>query len=277
MLDVVSLFDGISCAYVALQKANKPIKSYKAFEIDKYAIAVSTKNHPAITHCGDVRSLTERTPCDLLIGGSPCIDLSIAKAKRKGLEGEYSSLFYEYLRIKNLLQPRWFVLENVASMRQSDKDIISRELGVQPVLFDAGLVSAQRRKRLFWTNIPFTLPDPSPLTVADILQPNVEPKYFISETVATTIAEATKPLSQGLRVYPITGKSVCLGANGGGVGAKTGLYNTANGIRRLTPVEAERLQGLPDDYTAPLSDTQRYKCCGNAFNTDVVARILSGL
>lgn len=321
-MNVVSLFDGISCAYVALQKANINVKSYRSYEIDKYAIAVSTKNHPTIIRGGDVKALKEKVDCDLLVGGSPCIDLSIAKKDRKGLAGTHSSLFWEYIRIKKLLNPKWFILENVASMKKTDKDTITKEMGVEPIMFDASLVSAQRRKRLFWTNIPFTLPTDKGITLKDIMETNVAEKYFIKEKTKEELGDKVK--AQAYRVYETTGKSVCLGANGGGVGAKTGLYTIVSmigrrmkdgkrcdedtsveyeqrvapkidqdktgtitsvqkdnllvvdsRIRRLTPLECERLQGLPDNYTEGISDTQRYKVCGNAFNCDVVAHILN--
>lgn len=273
-MNVVSLFDGISCAYVALQKANISIKSYTAYEIDKFAIAVSTKNFPTIKRGNDVKSLTTAIQCDLLIGGSPCQDLSVANKERKGLGGERSSLFWEYVRIKNLLNPKWFILENVASMKKSDKDIISKAMGVEPVLFNASLVSAQNRKRYFWTNIPFTLPDDKGIKLQDVLETTVNEKYYIKQTKEECMK---KKQSQGYRVYDIGGKSVCLSANGGGIGSKTGLYSISNRIRRLTPVECERLQGLPDGYTSCVSDTQRYKCCGNAFNCDVIAHILNSI
>lgn len=319
-MKVVSLFDGISCAYEALKRVNINVESYKAFEIDKYAVAISKKNHPTAEHYGDVRELKEKIECDLLIGGSPCQDLSVAKINRKGLQGERSSLFWEYVRIKKLLEPKWFILENVASMPQKDKDIITKEMGIEPVMFCASLVSAQKRKRLFWTNIPFTLPVDRGITLRDIIQEEVDKKYYIKKS-----QEEMEKLSNGQanRIYSIEGKSVCLSANGGGSGAKTGLYLVSmigrrideNGkrcdndsnikraqrvalkkdqdkvgtlttvekdnlliqeekIRRLTPIECERLQGLPDNYTEGVSDTQRYKCLGNAFNVDVISHIL---
>lgn len=273
-MKVISLFDGISCAYVALQKSDIPITSYTAYEIDKYAIMISKKNHPTIDHKGDVKNLKEVVECDILIGGSPCTDLSVAKKNRKGLEGEHSSLFWEYIRIKNLLKPKWFILENVASMSKTDKDEITKAMGVEPIMICASLVSAQRRKRYFWTNIPVTLPSDKGILLKNILENTVDQKYYIKQTKEEL---GDKVKSQAYRVYGTDGKSVCLGANGGGVGAKTGLYMYENRIRRLTPLECERLQGLPDGYTAHVSDTQRYKGCGNAFNCDVVAHILRGI
>lgn len=272
-MQVVSLFDGVSVAMVALKKLGLPIESYTAYEIDKYAIEVSKKNHPEIKHLGDVRGLKEAILCDLLIGGSPCTDLSIC-GKREGLEGERSRLFWEYVRVLNLLKPKWFILENVASMKKGDKEVISKALGVEPILIDAGLVSAQRRKRYFWTNIPTTLPEEKGLVVKDILEKDVDEKYYVTMSIEDLKARSK---SQAYRVYPDTGKSTTLVANGGGVGAKTGLYKIGDRVRRLTPVECERLQGLPDGYTSGLSDAQRYKCCGNAFNSDVISHIIEGV
>lgn len=430
-MNVLSLFDGISCARVALDRAGIKVKTYYASEIEKNAIKVSQQNYPDIVRLGDVREIQSiAEPIDLLIGGSPCQDLSIAKKDRKGLEGDRSSLFYEYVRIRNLVKPKYFILENVASMSKTDKETITKELGVEPVLFNASLVSAQSRKRYFWTNIQFDLPVDKNIKLKDILQDDAEvderfvmkdksfcltasysktskfPKEKEAEHEAqkkqrTLVKQLTlldKPKEhefiqlgyfgaenhckvggQALRVYDVSGKSttsgvglykighignnnaqanrvydpdgkaVTLSANGGGLGAKTGLYQietcirkdekanclvsshttktslvatgrdigrrlNAEGkrednntelpiqrrielrsdeksgtltsvtkdnlvvnktcIRKLTPIECERLQGLPDDYTKAVSMTNRYKCLGNAFNVDVVAHIL---
>jgi DNA (cytosine-5)-methyltransferase 3A len=382
-MNILSLFDGISCAYVALKRTGIPIQNYYACEIDKYAIQVSKKNNPLIEHLGSVVDLAPIPNLDLLIGGSPCTDLSIAKKNRKGLEGEQSKLFWEYVRILKESKPKYFILENVASMPKEAKEIITKELGVEPILINAALVSAQNRKRLFWTNIPVQgLPKDKGILLKDILQPNTEVdermvskgKAFtltasyngavvensikrkqrtmvkighigkggsnnqggqalrvyssdgksvtlgssgaalikigreIGEHVIVTnqtqykpggdkaqtllardykgfgnqamsgvmvkIGHIGKTDGQGSRVYSTEGKSVCLSANGGGGGAKTGLYETDE-IRKLTPIECERLQGLPDNYTEGISNTQRYKCLGNAFNVDVICHILS--
>lgn len=279
-MKVLSLFDGISCALVALKRTGfQP--EYFASEIDKYAIQVSKANHPEVVHLGDVTKIEPMLNLDLLVGGSPCQDLSIAKKGRKGLQGERSGLFYEYVRILRESKPKWFILENVNSMSQESKDIISRELGVQPIMINASLVSAQCRKRLFWTNIPVKgLPEDRGILLKDILQPNegiameLTPTKKIKKTGLIRIGNINNSTSQAHRVYSIEGKSVSLSANGGGLGAKTGLYEI-NGIRKLTPIECERLQGLPDDYTNAISNSQRYKCLGNAFNVDVICFILS--
>jgi DNA (cytosine-5)-methyltransferase 3A len=316
-MNVLSLFDGISCARVALDRAGIEVNAYMASEIDKNAIKVSDKNYPDIIRVGNVINLEVEGRVDLLIGGSPCQDLSIAKKDRKGLGGDRSGLFWEFVRIKKECNPQWFVLENVASMPKADRDIITKEMGVEPVMFNASLVSAQCRKRLFWTNIPFDLPEDRGILLKDILEAEVDDKFYIKKTMsktAQTDRNETKKLGyvtdkdhqanrvyddngklpalasvcnsmvkvgeignggQGGRVYSTDGKSVTLSAHGGGQGAKTGLYETKDRIRKLTPIECERLQGLPDNYTEGVATTNRYKCLGNAFNVDVVAHILS--
>lgn len=329
-MKVLSLFDGISCAQVALKKLGHEVQYY-ASEIDKYAIEVTQKNHPHTTQLGDVKEINKDFVgggFDLLIGGSPCQDLSIAKKNRKGLDGERSGLFWEYVRILKEVKPKYFVLENVASMPKEAKEIITKELGVEPIMINAALVSAQTRKRLFWTNIPnVSLPADRGIFLREILEDKIPENFFVkdkSNTIRTSgrgsgiddkhnwdtirIGQIGKG-GQGDRIYSIDGKSVNLSANGGERGAKTGLYmiqkargknkgglRALNGktptiscsawehnnhlvedseIRRLTPVECERLQCLPDNYTSGISNTQRYKCLGNAFNVDVVAHILS--
>ncbi len=301
-MKVVSLFDGISCLRVAL--GDREVE-YHASEIDKYAIKVSHKNYPDIKRLGDVRTVEFIPDLDLLCGGSPCTDLSVAKKDRKGLEGEHSSLFWEWVRVWKLCKPKYFILENVNSMPKKDRDIITKELGVEPIMIDASLVSAQSRKRLFWTNIPVQgLPLDRNILLKDILEPegSVDERmtikgkaYCLTATychantteagIKNSVEKKQRTLvkighigetnGQANRVYDPDGKSVTLSANGGGSGAKTGLYKTETRIRKLTPIECERLQSLPDDYTAGISNTQRYKCLGNAFNVEVIKFILS--
>ena len=319
---VLSLFDGISCARVALTQAGVPVDAYYASEVDPRAIQIAMKNYPDTIQLGDVRELkTPPNSIDLLVGGSPCQDLSIAKQNREGLQGSRSSLFWEYIRIFRIVKPRWFILENVASMRAEDRDIITAEMGVEPVMFNASLVSAQMRKRLFWTNILLTLPPDRGILLKDILEPEVDASLFVNSEsfhkTPQTGRNSTKKLgyvgdndhqarrvyddngklpalnaicnsmvklghlsntdSQGNRVYSPEGKSVTLSALGGGGGAKTGLYEIQDRIRKLTPIECERLQGLPDNYTEGIAKTSRYKCLGNGFCVPVIAHILSNL
>lgn len=336
-MKILSLFDGISCARVALERAGIKVDAYCASEVDKYAIQISQKNFPDIVQLGDVKDLTGlREPfanvgysnrnrininIDLLIGGSPCQDLSIAKKNRKGLDGERSGLFWEYVRILNEVKPKYFILENVNSMPKEAKDLITKTLGVEPIMINASLVSAQNRKRLFWTNIPnVTLPEDKGIMLKDILECGTNTnelitfRHRIKEPVRITrtgksptilsawgtggnnvpyvvaltekrTEEAKKLRSEYMKR---TGKDFSprrmkelvprddQKANTITTGAtKESLLLLPQGIRKLTPIECERLQGLPDNYTDGVSNTQRYKCLGNAFNVDVVAHILS--
>lgn len=298
-MKIFSLFDGISCARVALERVGIEIDTYYASEIDRYAMQITQKNYPDTIQMGDIKNVKfiggAGSFCDLLIGGSPCQDLSIAKTNRKGLIGERSGLFWEFVRVLKEAKPKWFVLENVASMPKEAKDLITKTLGVEPIMINATLVSAQNRKRLFWTNIPnVDLPEDRGIFLKDILEDGSTTdlkSYCITATYHKKVAsdyykrgtgqmiqigQINKDVQSG-RVYSPEGKSVALQANGGGMGAKTGLYDTKDGLRKLTPIECERLQGLPDNYTEGISKSQRYKCLGNAFNAEVVAHILRGI
>ncbi len=310
-MKVLSLFDGISCGRLALERANLPVERYDAFEIDKYAIAVSKNNFPDIVHHGDVfkGDFKKFKGYDLLIGGSPCTYWSVAKKGRETTaDGEGFRLFMEFVRALKESQCRYFIYENNYSIHQNIKAEISEKLGVQPIMINSALVSAQNRKRCYWTNIPSVIqPQDKGILLKDILESGIgwqDKSYCMTASYngavfrntlerkqRTMVAEPViKPIrvgeygkgGQGQRIYSVYGKSVSLTANGGGQGAKTGLYkiDLPDGdyiIRKLTPVEAERLQTLPDDYTMGISNTQRYKCIGNGWTVDVIAHILGGL
>jgi DNA-cytosine methyltransferase len=389
---VLSLFDGISCGQVAFERAGFKVKTYLASEVDKYAIQVTQKNWPNTVQLGSVTSLdTSILPkIDFLIGGSPCQSFSFA-GKRKGMitkdnvevtsleqylrlkeegfefEGQ-SYLFWEYVRVLKEVKPKYFLLENV-KMVDKWKNLISETLGVEPIAINSELVSAQGRKRLYWTNIPnVTAPEDKGIMLRDIAHEandevldtvvpnfNVNPSgkgmngdvYSVtkdkSKTLTTNkgegqkisvcIAEYIVPFdetlqvldkevqlgkfgyfrkdSQANRVYYMNGKSITLTGESGGGAAKMGQYifgsitpisstvvqenNNTNGgkifytltaqkqygvlvegyIRKLTPIECERLQTLKDNYTEGISNSQRYKCLGNGWTVDVVAHILS--
>lgn len=286
-INVLSLFDGISCGQVALERAGIPIKKYYASEIDKNAIKITQSNYPNTIQLGDVRELdTKILPkIDLLIGGSPCQDLSIIKCKtRQGLEGQKSSLFYEYIRILKAVKPKYFLLENVASMNKQDKDVITSCIGVEPVLINSNCFSAQERERLYWTNIPVEVKNlkESKLCLKNILEQNVPEKYFynyplydIDMSKQTCAFMDYKNYKMHKRVLNPEFKSHTLTTAGGGNTQKK-VY--ANGrARKLTPLEYERLQTLPDNYTSCVSDTARYSACGNSWTVDVIAHILKGI
>jgi site-specific DNA-cytosine methylase len=168
-MKVVSLFDGISCCRVALEGRKEKI-DYYASEIDKNALKVSHKNYPTIKQLGNVCDISGLTDVHLLVGGSPCVDLSIGKKGRKGLLGTHSKLFWEFVRILEETKPTYFVFENVASMPEKDRWAITERLKVVPIMIDASLVSAQCRKRYFWTNIPnVVLPEDRKIGIHSIL------------------------------------------------------------------------------------------------------------
>lgn len=172
-MKVLSLFDGISCGMVALERVGIPVERYVAYEIDKYAIQVSKKNYPQIEHCGDVTTadFTQYKGFDLLIGGSPCTYWSIAKNNRETTpDGIGGQLFMHYVRALKESECRYFLYENNYSIHQNIKDFISEQLGVQPIMINSALVSAQNRRRCYWTNIPdVTQPEDKGIVLQDII------------------------------------------------------------------------------------------------------------
>ncbi len=328
IMNVLSLFDGISCGMAALERAEIPVEKYAAFEINKYAVAVSMKNYPEIVHYGNVfyGDFTKFKGCDLLIGGSPCTYWSVSRKNREiTSDGEGFKLFMQYVRALEESCPKYFLYENNYSIHKNIKAEITKRLGVKPIMINSALVSAQHRKRCYWTNIPnVTQPADKGILLKDVIigdTMTAEPvgvaqrgRYIASGSRSTKCEGGTKqymearkdgksnclttvlkdslvavPVKIGQigkyqqdRVYSVYGKSVCLKANGFGNGGKTGLYkiDLSDGdyiIRILTPIEAERLQTLPDNYTEGISDTQRYKCIGNGWTVDVIAHILKEL
>lgn len=174
---ILSLFDGISCGRLALERAGLPVECYDAFEIDKYAVTVSKKNFPDIVHHGNVfdSDFTQFKGYDLLLGGSPCTYWSIAKKGRETTsDGMGFQLFMEYVRALKESECRYFLYENNQSIYQNIKDEISKRLGVEPIMINSALVSAQNRKRCYWTNIPVTsFPADKGIMLKDVLESGV--------------------------------------------------------------------------------------------------------
>ena len=368
-LNVLSLFDGVSCGQYSLEKAGIPVNKYYSSEIDKYAIWITQKNYNNTIQLGDVNNWKnwriDFKSIDLLIGGSPCQGFSFA-GKQLNFKDPRSKLFFVYVDILNhikRLNPKIkFLLENV-KMKKEYQDVISSYLGVEPVEINSALVSAQNRKRLYWTNIgqigqPMdrgillkdivlenTIPEVSPSTsknksfaltasyngaipwnsyerkqrtmLFEVLKEYIVPfdktlKILDKEVQRGKIGYFRKD-SQANRVYYIHNKAITLWGDAGGGAAKMGQYlfgcitperlnKRQNGqrfnngqkfytltaqdkhgiliegyIRKLTPIECERLQTLPDNYTEGVSNTQRYKCLGNAWTVDVIVHILKKL
>lgn len=284
-LNILSLFDGISCGQVAFERAGIPVQNYYASEIDKNAIAVTQKNYPDTIQIGDVRDVKGENfkNIDVLIGGSPCQSLSCVRSKyRTDFKGK-SSLFFEYVRILREVKPKFFLLENVASMKEECKQIISEYLGVEPILIDSNCFSAQNRPRYYWTNIPFdkNLKE-NDMCLKDILLSEVEEKYFysypllnldLSKRVCAIMDYKNHEMHK--RIFNPIFKCATLTTCGGGNTQKKVFDNGR--ARKLTPVEYERLQTLPDNYTSGIANTHRYSVCGNCWTVDVIAHIFKGL
>ena len=288
-LNVLSLFDGISCGMVALERAGIPVNRYVAYEIDKNAISVSKKNYPDIEHCGDVTTadFTQYQGFDLLIGGFPCMDLSNFKYFKydvKGLEGQKSSLFYHYVRAIKESWIKNFLCENVASMEQKWCDVISEILDVEPIMIDSQLVCAALRKRLYWTSFSgVTQPEDKGILLKDIVldSKDVPSKYWYDREFTyngdNAKVQATL-LGTGLmrnmrEVYNLNAKCNTILCDGDGGNRVKKIYQDGK-CRKLTPLEYERLQNLPDNYTSGISDARRYTACGNGWTVDVIAHIL---
>ena len=376
-MKVLSLFDGMACGYEALLRAWIQIEKYYASEIDKYAMQIATKNHPDIIEIWDVTQVKweDYKDVDLLIGGSPCQWFSVA-GKMLNFNDPRSKLFFEFVRLKNEIKPKYFLLENV-KMKKEWQDIISEYLWVQPIEINSALVSAQNRRRLYWTNIPWIQqPQDRWILLKDILQREVDDKYVYTEerwkalidnphnhdilkrtenvewkcnTLTTVtwgnqekkieiavggwlrIKQATKkwyieandwdwvnlsfPNSTTRRGRVIKWKSstldcgwdawVCEKVNWCAVRnqpTRNWLQTQLNirkdeksncvvwsyadklnqvkiwvRIRKLTPVECERLQTLPDNYTEWVSDSQRYKMLWNWWTVEVIAHIFRNI
>ena len=181
-MNVLSLFDGMSCGQIALNQLGIKVDNYYAAEIDKYAIEIAKKNYPNTIHLGDVTKIkgSDLPQIDLLIGGSPCQGFSFA-GKQLNFNDPRSALFFEYVRLLKECNPKYFLLENVR-MKQEYEDVITNYLGVSPIKINSALVSAQNRVRLYWTNIPnITQPEDRGIKLIDIFEPVVDEKYYLSD------------------------------------------------------------------------------------------------
>ena len=269
-MNVLSLFDGISCGQIALERANIPFQKYYASEIDCHAIRVTQANYPKTIQLGAVQHIKcEQLSVDLLFGGSPCQGFSYA-GKQLNFDDPRSKLFFEYVRVLKEVQPKYFLLENV-KMQQKFQDVISDNLGVAPIEINSNLVSAQNRVRLYWTNIPNVgQPLDKGVVLQDILDltlPFDQPPFFDN-------------YRSGNPLYFINEKHPCLRAIAGSRTRGIGICDKNDNWRKLTPNECEALQTVPKNYTLPVihgrvrSNAQRYKLLGNGWTIDVIVHIL---
>ena len=276
-LNVLSLFDGMSCGQIALQRVGIKVENYFASEIDKYAIQVAKHNFPNTKHIGSVVDVkgNDLPKIDLLIGGSPCQGFSFA-GKGLNFEDPRSKLFFEFVRLLRETKPKYFLLENVV-MKQEYQDVISEHLGVRPILINSSLVSSQNRKRLYWTNIHnIEQPKDLNLTIKDTIVSDCDASFFIENR---NIKGKNALNKLRLSERSIDEKYRCLTAGGqGGTNAGATTIRLSNGKLRIpTPEECELAQTVPIGYTDCVSKTQRYKMLGNGWTVDVIAHIFGGL
>ncbi len=277
-MNILSLFDGISCGRVALERAGVKVDNYYASEIDEFAIKVSRFNHDDVQQIGNVLNIDETAlpQIDLIMGGSPCQGFSFA-GKGLAFEDPRSRLFFEFVDLVDRCKPKYFLLENVR-MKKEFLDIITEYLEVEPILINSSLVSAQNRQRYYWTNIPNIGPpeDTCSDMLEDILEPRPSRKYLAGQQLRDNYQGGNQLnpnyKSQANRIHDINKKAPTIMA--GSHGYANGYINQDGDIRKLTPIECERLQTLPDNYTDGVSNTQRYKGLGNGWTVDVVAHIL---
>lgn len=300
-INVLSLFDGMSCGQIALNKLGVEYDNYFASEIDSYAIKITQKNFPNTIQIGSVMDInTSNLPkIDLMIGGSPCQSFTFA-GKRAGMttkdkidilsldqylslkeqgfefEGE-SYLFWEYIRVLKEVKPKYFLLENVR-MEKKWKELISKVIETEPIFINSNILSAQNRQRLYWTNIPIEeLPLGNDLFLKDIVvsDEQVEKKFHLSykhhqaflksyNWKHCELSQKSKPLLASYYKQPPHCPYIPCG-------------ESESGFRRLLPIECERLQCVPDGYTEGVSDTQRYRMIGNGWTVDVIAHIFKNL
>ena len=280
-MNVLSLFDGMSCGHIALDKLGIEVNQYFASEIEEASIKVTMANYPNTIQIGDVTKVNGKDlpKIDLLIGGSPCQSLSNA-GNGSGFDGK-SGLFYEWVRLLKECQPKYFMLENV-KMKKEWQDVITDILGVKPILINSNLFSAQNRQRLYWTNIPMdSLPDDKEIYIEDILESVFDKKYWLPEKNAGLLSKKVDitgaPDICCIDVYNKRYKKDRR--------SPTLTHPCHNSLRllqdgkfrKLTPIECERLQTVPDGYTEGVSDTHRYAMLGNGWTVDVIAHIFKNL
>ena len=295
-MNVLSLCDGMSCGQIALKELNIPIDSYYASEIDKNAIKVTQDNFPDTIQIGDVTKITEdflRTlpKIDLVLFGSPCRSLSKATAGREkynnGLQG-ISWLFYpcndilQWIKKNNNPNVK-FLVENVDSDKKDDIEEMSNLLGVQPIMIDSNLFSAQDRKRNYWTNIPIApLPTSCDTVLKDILDDNVDEKYFYNKPFTYNgddkKVQATLEMKGHDIIKRVNNKNykspTLTSCRGGNLQKK--VYDNGR-CRKLTPNEYRKLQTIPDWYKMNVANSHIYNMCGDGWTIEVIKHILSGL
>jgi site-specific DNA-cytosine methylase len=279
-INVLSLFDGMSCGQIALNKVGIEYENYFASEIKPHAIQVTQHNYPNTVQVGDITKLNGKDlpKIDLLIGGSPCQDFSRANRKQEGLEGEKSGLFWEYIRLLKETNPTYFLLENVR-MKQEWQDIISEELGVKPVRINSSLVSGAMRDRFYWTNIPMDgLPQDKGILLSDI----IDTGFTEREKCLCLLESYSRPMktpSKIARRYFKYGFWQVIFKDEETYKRLKEDYElaTQEDVRYLNKEEMERAQTVPVGYTELLSRNDAACLLGDGWTVDVIAHIFEGL
>jgi len=301
-MNVLSLFDGLSCGQIALNRVGIKYEKYYASEIDKHAIKVTQHNHPNTIQLGSITELkgSDLPKIDLLFGGSPCQSFSSA-GTRSGFDGK-SGLFWEYVRVLNEVKPTYFLLENVV-MKKEWEDVITEALGVEPIKINSSLVSAQNRVRLYWTNIPnISQPEDKNVNLVDILESDdlINPSAIRGRKLnkATILGRRLNnegkredynkniPITQCLEVRATNmNKSNCLTTVGKDnvlttlpVGRHPDAFKNNLPFRYYTLKEYCRLQTVPDNYfDGIVSESQAKKMLGNGWTVDVISHIFKNI
>jgi len=276
----------MSCGQIALDKLGIKVDNYFASEVDKYAMQVTMKNYPNTKQIGSVTDVKAKDlpSINLLIGGSPCQDFSTLKFEREELRGSKSKLFYEFLRLKKELNPKYWLLENV-QMKKESKLQLDEYLGVVGVLIDSNEFTAQNRKRYYWTNIPIDEIEKKHILIDDVINDKVDEKYYCKEHQIKHY-EPCKYVAKGnsVEVIDFYNKSIkynkanCITPHAFRCDrSATNIVKVNGRLRKLTENECETMQGVPRDYTNFVASGQRYKMLGNGWTVDVIAHIFSGM
>ena len=307
-MKVLSLCDGMSCGRIALERIGIPVEEYYASEIKDIAIKVTKENYPDTIHIGDVRNVhyedgilyTEKGDysvgkIDLVMFGSPCQTFSIAipSEQRIGFDNlEKSGLFFECYRILKEVNPKYFLIENVKSMKNEDRDDISNLMGVEPIMIDSALLAPAMRKRYYWTNIPYvTLPKKKDVPFQSILtsgyternkarclavidsRPNTTPvkmfHRFYSSGFTTLIFKDRQHYLDCCDYYNTHYKGMAA------TDIPVGETDVFDGVRYMNQVEMERCQTVPEGYTKCLTRNEAADVLGDGWTVDVIAHILS--
>lgn len=278
-ITVLSLCDGIGGGQIALKQLGIPIEKYYAFEIKKTAIETAQLNFPDTIQLGDVNDfdidMFRNIDIDLLLCGSPCQDMSLINTGGKvGINGPKSSLLYKCVEIMSLVNPKYFLFENVGSMTNKDKEVFNTLLGVKPIQINSALVSAQKRNRLYWTNIPnVEVPADRNIMLKDILDTNPTPEEKFSQKKTEFINRKRNSMYvqvNGDKSVPITARSYA--------SWNTQFIEDENGMRDLTINEYRKLQTIPNWFKFPnLSKAKIIDLIGDGWTIDVIVHILSYL